>query len=110
MIDHTGMQISDPGKSRAFYDAALAPLGYRVIMEIPLEYTQGKVVLGYGVPPKPDFWVAEGTPGTPRMHIAFAAKTHAEVDAFHKAAMAARGTANVPPDPHPHHPANRHTT
>src|SRR5258708_34235114 len=104
MIDHTGMQISDPGKSRAFYDAALAPLGYRVIMEIPLEYTQGKVVLGYGVPPKPDFWVAEGTPGTPRMHIAFAAKTHAEVDAFYKAAMAAGGKDNGPPGlPPPYH-------
>ena len=50
--------------SRRFYEAALAPLGYRVLMEIPTEHTGGRVVLGYGVPPKPDFWMTEGTPET----------------------------------------------
>ena len=61
MIDHIGLLVSVPARSRAFYDAALAPLGYRVLMEIPTQYTDGKVVLGYGVPPKP------GAPG-PRPH------------------------------------------
>ena len=107
MIDHTGFNVSDPKKSRAFYESALAPLGYRVLMEIPVEHTGGKVVLGMGVPPKPDFWLAEGAPQTPRMHIAFLADSRAQVDEFYKAALAAGGKDNGPPGPrahyHPHY-------
>ncbi len=103
MIDHTGVSMSNPKKSRAFYDAALAPLGYRVMMEIPLEHTGGKVVLGYGVPPKPDFWLAEGTPQQPHIHIAFRADNHAQVDAFYKAAIAAGGRDNGAPGPRAHY-------
>ena len=87
--------------SRAFYEKALAPLGYRVIMEVPKEHTGGIVVLGMGVPPKPDFWVAEGAPNTPRLHIAFRAGTRAEVDAFYRAGLAAGGKDNGPPGPRP---------
>ena len=43
MIDHTGLQVSDPAKSRKFYDQALAPLGYGVLMEVPVEHTGGIV-------------------------------------------------------------------
>jgi catechol 2,3-dioxygenase-like lactoylglutathione lyase family enzyme len=101
MIDHTGLQVSDPAKSRAFYDAALAPLGYRVLAEIPTQFTGGKVVLGYGVPPKPDFWLAEGEPNRPAVHIGFRAASRAEVDAFYKAAIAAGGKDNGAPGPRP---------
>ena len=103
MIDHTGIDVSDPAASRRFYEQALAPLGYQVMMEIPLEVTGGVVVLGLGVPPKPDFWLHEGTPQTPRVHIAFQAGTRAEVDAFYQAAMAAGGRDNGPPGPRPHY-------
>ena len=65
MIDHTGLDISDPAASRRFYEAALAPLGYQVLMEVPVEFTGGAVVLGMGVAPKPDFWLHQGTPQTP---------------------------------------------
>ncbi|MFI4953231.1 MAG: VOC family protein [Burkholderiales bacterium] len=30
MIDHTGLSVADMAKSKAFYRAALAPLGYAV--------------------------------------------------------------------------------
>jgi catechol 2,3-dioxygenase-like lactoylglutathione lyase family enzyme len=106
MIDHTGLQVSNPAASRNFYEKALAPLGYRVLMEVPTEFTGGKVVLGFGIPPKPDFWVAQGTPNTPRLHIAFVAKSRAEVDAFYKAAMAAGGKDNGPPGPRPQYHEN----
>ncbi|HVU04410.1 MAG TPA: VOC family protein [Polyangiaceae bacterium] len=106
MIDHTGLNVSDPAKSRAFYEAALAPLGYRVLMEIPKEVTGGAVVLGMGVPPKPDFWVAQGAPNTPRLHIAFVAQSRAQVDAFHRAAVAAGGKDNGAPGLRPHYHAN----
>lgn len=100
MIDHTGVGVSDPKKSRAFYEAALAPLGYVVISEIPTEFTGGVVVLGFGVPPKPDFWLHESQPKE-RLHIAFRADSHEQVDAFYKAAIAAGGKDNGPPGPRP---------
>ncbi len=103
MIDHTGLKMSNPKKSREFYNKALAPLGYEPMKEIPLEYTGGKVVIGYGVPPKPDFWVAEGEPNEPRIHIAFRAENHKQVDEFYKAALAAAGKDNGAPGPRPHY-------
>lgn len=106
MIDHMGLTVRDPKKSRAFYDMALAPLGYKMMMEIPKEYTGGKCVCGYGVPPKPDFWVSEGVPNEPRIHVAFRAKSHAEVDAFYAAALASGGEDNGAPGPRPHYHEN----
>ena len=104
MIDHTGIKAADPAKTRAFYEKALAPLGYRVMMDIPKEYTGGLVVFGMGVPPKPDFWVSEGAPKD-KLHIAFRAEDRAQVDAFYAAAIAAGGTDNGPPGPRPqYHP------
>jgi catechol 2,3-dioxygenase-like lactoylglutathione lyase family enzyme len=106
VIDHTGLSMSDPKKSREFYEKALAPLGYSVLMEIPTEYTGGAVVLGLGVPPKPDFWIHQGPPQMPRIHIAFAADSHEQVDAFYRAAIAAGGRDNGPPGPRPHYHPN----
>ena len=106
MIDHTGLDKSDADRSRHFYERALAPLGYRVLMEVPKEHTGGTAVLGLGVPPKPDFWLHEGTPQTPRLHVAFRADNRAQVDAFHRAALAAGGRDNGPPGPRPHYHPN----
>ena len=97
MIDHTGLDVSDPVRSRSFYEAALAPLGYKVLLEVPTEFTRGAVVLGMGVPPMPDFWLHQGTPQKPPLHIAFSADNRALVDAFYKAAIAAGGKDNGPP-------------
>ena len=33
MLDHLGLGVGDLAASRAFYEAALAPLGYGVVME-----------------------------------------------------------------------------
>ncbi len=106
MIDHTGVAITDPARSRRFYEAALAPLGYQVLMEIPLQFTGGVVVLGFGVPPKPDFWMSQGIPQRPHVHIAFRADNRAVVDAFYNAAIAAGGTDNGPPGLRQHYHQN----
>jgi catechol 2,3-dioxygenase-like lactoylglutathione lyase family enzyme len=106
MIDHTGLNMSDPAKSRKFYDGALAPLGYSLLMDIPREHTGGVVVCGYGVAPKADFWIAEGKPNEPRIHIAFRADSRKQVDEFYRAALAAGGRDNGPPGPRPHYHAN----
>lgn len=102
MIDHTGFQVSNASQSRSFYDRALAPLGYRVLMEVPKEHTGGRVVLGYGAH-KPEFWLSEGEPSAPRIHIAFVADRREQVDEFYRAALAAGGRDNGPPGPRPHY-------
>lgn len=103
MIDHTGLKISNPKISKEFYEKALEPLGYKLIMEVPREFTQGMAVFGFGVPPKPDFWISEGTPNKPSIHIAFRAENHQQVDAFYRAALAAGGKDNGAPGPRPHY-------
>jgi catechol 2,3-dioxygenase-like lactoylglutathione lyase family enzyme len=106
MIDHTGINVTHPKRSRAFYEAALRPIGYSVLMEVPPEHTGGIVVLGFGEPPKPDFWVTEGDPKGLQIHVAFTAKTRAQVDAFYAAGIAAGGTDNGAPGLRPHYHAN----
>lgn len=103
MIDHIALEVSNPSTSRSFYERALAPLGYRVRLEIPLEETGGRVVLGMGDSEKPDFWLIEGTPNKPPLHVAFTAQTSAEVDTFYHSALAAGGKDNGPPGPRPHY-------
>ena len=105
MIDHTGLNVSDYQKSKAFYLAALAPLGYQVVLELPSSILPHGG-MGLGVPPKPDFWVAGGKPNVPPLHVAFRAQNRAQVDAFYKAALAAGGRDNGPPGPRAHYHPN----
>jgi catechol 2,3-dioxygenase-like lactoylglutathione lyase family enzyme len=98
MLDHISLRVQDHSRAVAFYRAALAPLGYQVMMEFP-----GAAGLGAGMP---DFWLmATDQPLNPT-HVAFSAD-RATVDAFHAAALAAGGTDNGPPglraDYHPHY-------
>ena len=97
MIDHTGITVSDFAASKAFYAAALAPIGYAKLLEFGPEITGSVSVAGFGEPPKPDFWISQGTPNRPAIHVAFRAATRAQVRAFHAAALAAGGICNGPP-------------
>jgi len=106
MIDHTGVSVSDFQKSRRFYAQALAPLGYAPLMELSAAQTGGRDVAGFGVAPKPDFWVSSGAANVPPMHVAFRAASRAQVDAFHKAAIAAGGRDNGAPGLRPHYHAD----
>lgn len=106
MIDHTGVVVSDFEKSKAFYEKALAPIGYALIMALPASVTGHVDVAGFGEPPKPDFWISNGAPNKPPIHIAFRAPSRAKVDAFYKAAIAAGGTDNGPPGLRPHYHPN----
>ncbi len=99
MIDHTGVSASNFAASKAFYAAALAPLGYRIEMEL-------EGAAGFGEPGKPDFWLARGAPQVPPVHVAFRARSRALVDAFYKAAMAAGGRDNGGPGLRPHYHPN----
>jgi catechol 2,3-dioxygenase-like lactoylglutathione lyase family enzyme len=108
MLDHTGINVSDLARSKAFYSAALAPLRYRVVKEFPGQACGLGVVEGFGKSPDPggDFWVIKGTPQEPRLHIAFTATSRAEVDAFYKAALAGGGKDNGAPGLRPHYHAD----
>ena len=96
MIDHTGIGVADVRRSAAFYDAALGALGMRRAMQLP-ENT-GTDAFGYGVD-YPVFWIDRYHPHSVKQHTAFVAKSKAEVDAFHTAALKAGGTDNGAPGP-----------
>ena len=105
MIDHLGFSVSDYARAKAFYEKALAPLGYALVMEVTPQET-GQPVAGFGAGGKPDFWIgAEGKLDRP-LHVAFLAKDRPTVDAFYRAAMGAGGKDNGPPGLRPHyHPS-----
>jgi catechol 2,3-dioxygenase-like lactoylglutathione lyase family enzyme len=106
MIDHTGISVSDFAKSKAFYIAALAPIGYELLLEVPAAVTGRNDAAGFGVAPKPDFWLASGTPNVPPLHIAFRVGSRIEVDAFYVAAISAGGKDNGKPGLRPHYHPN----
>ena len=102
MIDHSGVSVSDVAKSKVFYRAALAPLGYTLLMEF-------EQFAGFGVAPKPDFWIgAQQTgEGFRESHIAFAASDRTTVDTFFRTAVdAGAEVLHAPrmwPEYHPHY-------
>src|SRR5690606_28880850 len=93
MLDHVGILVADWNKAKAFYDAAFAPLGITLLNQIPEQFTGGVKVGGYGEQ-TPDFWLTESAETGPGRHFAFRAASHADVDAFHAAAIAAGATDN----------------
>ena len=97
VLDHVGLAVSDLAAARAFYVAALEPLGFGVVMEFP-------GVIALGLAGQPELWMHQGAPSAP-IHIAFHAADRARVDAFHAAALAAAGTDNGAPGLRPqYHP------
>ena len=84
MLDHVSIQCADVRASAAFYDAVLATIGGTRILEF------GDVI-GYGVPPMPDFWIGPRTTGEGfrESHLAFSAPDRAAVRAFFEAGKAA---------------------
>ncbi len=90
MIDHFTLKVSDASKSKAFYAAALKPLGYRVAMEFG-------AYCGLGVAGKPDFWLTQDPDNVRSMHFAFQSKDRKAVDGFYAAAVSAGGRDNGAP-------------
>ena len=114
MIDHMTFRVSDIARSKVFYAAALAPLGYALLFE---QQFDGVNVLGFGQPAatpgheaKIDTWLVDGpsphgAPATTGCHLAWSAPSRAAVDAFHAAALAAGGSDNGAPGLRPHYHA-----
>jgi catechol 2,3-dioxygenase-like lactoylglutathione lyase family enzyme len=92
MFDHVGLNVKDYAASRAFFEQALAPLGYRVV----LAFDEWKAA-GFGTEERPEFWISQREPYSSGTHLAFVCTDSATVDAFHDAALAAGGIDNGAP-------------
>lgn len=106
MLDHVGISVHDVARSRAFYLAALAPLGYSILMEV--NPPGGHHYIGFGVvgSGKPDFRIGDAPISTGHLHLAFAAKDRTAVEAFYAAALAAGARDNGAPGLRPHYHPN----
>ncbi|KQZ77674.1 glyoxalase [Rhodanobacter sp. Root561] len=94
MIDHLSIGVRDITRARAFYDAALQPLGYRCL-------SADATSLGYGTT-SVAFWVLRSEAPVPAndasgLHICLMAPSRTSVDAFHAAALAHGGRDNGGP-------------
>ncbi len=100
MIDHMSTYATDYTRTLAFYEAALGELGCSKQMEFSDGGEGGSPTRrngALGPEGNPAFWIIEvDSPFTPR-HFAFCASSHAQVDAFYKAGLAAGGQDNGAP-------------
>ena len=106
MIDHISFDVAQFEISKAFYKAALAPLGIGIIKEVPAQISGTTAYIGMGKAGRPIFWFGEGPKPRGAMHIAFTATNRAEVDAFYIAALEAGGTDNGAPGLRPEYHAH----
>jgi catechol 2,3-dioxygenase-like lactoylglutathione lyase family enzyme len=101
VIDHLTVGVSDLETSRRFYSQALEPLGFGQIG--PWSAAKG---ISFGLEDANDFAISQEYEVGGQLHIAFAADTRAQVDAFHVAALAAGGRDNGPPGRRPEYSQN----
>ena len=93
MLDHIGLKVTDLRRAKAFYERALAPLGIGVEMAPTGDMiAAGYEGYGFGESGRPYFWVSAASGERDGIHVAFTARSRADVDAFYAAALAAGGT------------------
>lgn len=94
MFNHISIGVCDIRRTKAFYDAALKPLGYECLSE-------GETSLGYGNG-EVGLWISITSSPVPAdkasgLHFCFDAPSRQAVDAFHAAALEAGGKDNGAP-------------
>lgn len=102
IMSHVSVGTNDLDRALAFYDAVLATLGGKRLIEHAEAVAYGREY--------PEFWV--NTPYDEKTatngngaHFAFFAHSKSEVDAFHAAALVAGGTDDGAPGPRPQYGA-----
>lgn len=90
MIAHTTLAVSDYERAKIFYSKALEPLGYCNNME-------HSNAAGFNDGKNTDFWITQEKKQIVTTHLAFEAKSREQVDAFHRAALAAGATDHGKP-------------
>ena len=107
LIDHIEFAVRDAEVSRRFYELALAPLGFELIITVGAERTRtGGTRHGLGTGGYPCLWIHDRESHGQGTHVAFAADSRSLVDAFYQAAIAAGGRDNGPPGIRQHYHAN----
>ncbi len=101
MFDHVKFGVIDFAASKAFFLRALEPLGLIVVAEGAPTYG---VELSRGGQVSLCLFQTEERPA--HLHLAFAAENRRQVDAFHRAALAAGARDHGPPGLRPHYHAN----
>jgi catechol 2,3-dioxygenase-like lactoylglutathione lyase family enzyme len=99
MIDHASSYTTHYEAAKRFYEAAFAPLGAKLDREMVTTWDAEfptRRMCAFG-PKRPIFWLIEVREAATPRHTAFSAATRAEVDAFHRAALAAGGRDNGAP-------------
>ncbi|RUW52119.1 MULTISPECIES: VOC family protein [unclassified Mesorhizobium] len=98
LIDHLQLVVRDLPASRRFYEAVFQVLGVPIGGTGEDYFWADELFISSA-----DSRAAQGKL-TGRHHLAFQARDHAMVDAFHKAGLAAGGTDNGAPGERPYHP------
>lgn len=102
LIDHTGIGVSDVARSGRFYEAALQPLGFRVVMCIDANMEPvgrdcpNLAGMAFGAN-YPSFWIDAFHPSGAKQHTAFRATSRQGVDSFYREGLAAGGIDNGGP-------------
>ena len=102
LVDHTGIGVSDIHRSARFYAAALGALGMKSVVCISRGFQPSSLDapdlggVGFGVD-YPVFWIDVFHPTELKQHTAFRATGREQVDAFHRAGLAAGGRDNGVP-------------
>lgn len=102
MFDHVKFGASDYAASKAFFLKALEPLG----VVAGAEGTPAYGIELYRPDSKVSLCICETREKPAHLHLAFAAKTRAQVDAFHRAALEAGAKDNGAPGVRPRYHAN----
>lgn len=101
MFDHVVFGVSDYAASKVFFTQVLEPLGVAIVSEGPLGLELCRPDNNASLCIRR---VPEARPA--HLHLAFAAETRAQVDAFHRAALAAGGQDHGAPGLRPQYHAH----
>ncbi|WLI76446.1 VOC family protein [Kosakonia sp. H02] len=98
VIDHIEIAVTDAEASRQFYEQALAPLGFQLILALtPAQTRTEGLRFGLGPEGYPRLWLHDNDiPGAP-VHLAFTAEDRMKVNQFWQAALQAGGKDNGAP-------------
>jgi catechol 2,3-dioxygenase-like lactoylglutathione lyase family enzyme len=93
LVDHVHLRVSDLGKAKSFYRAALGALGREPTFE-------NDEAISFD-----ELWIdAADTAGPSRVHLAFQAEDQEAVKRFYRAGLEARGRDNGGPGERKYHP------
>jgi catechol 2,3-dioxygenase-like lactoylglutathione lyase family enzyme len=103
MIHHVSLGANDMARARAFYDAVMPLLGFRLLKssDHAAHYGVGEIIFSIQKP-------VNGKPASPGngVHVAFPVRTREMVDAFHSESLQHGGSSDGEPGLRPEYDAN----